>query len=253
MRLPPADVPRRHERRDGRAGDHRGHRADVGAQAAPGQREREHRRLPTAKPHTRARGEAVASAPPSPSRPTAASAISSSLPAPKKREPSTGFGPEQRAARRAPSRARGRPRAAPTATAAGRTSARGHGRVRSVARASAAHATATISPSTGADGASPPVSSSTLGSHIAASRTTRPGSRASRRASPASPAIATAPINPSQITAQRRGPRSVSRLRSSERSAGLASPARLDRLSRHVVGDRRRRAARARWARRRWS
>ena len=33
-----------------------------------------------------------------------------------------------------------------------------------------------------------------------------------------------APINPSQITAHRRGPRSVSRFRSSERSAGLASP-----------------------------
>ena len=125
---------------------------------------------------------------------------------------------------RAPSQARGRPRAAPTATAAGTTSARGHGRVRSVARASAAHAAATIIPSTGAEGASRPVSSSTLGSHIAASRTTRPGNRASRRARPARPAIATAPINPSQITAHRRGPRSVSRFRSSERSAGLALP-----------------------------
>ena len=51
-----------------------------------------------------------------------------------------------------------------------------------------------------------------------------PGSRASRRTSPASPAIATAPISPSQITAHRRGPRSVSRFRSSDRSAGLASP-----------------------------
>ena len=139
---------------------------------------------------------------------------------------------------RAPSRAPGRPRAAPPRPRPAGPAPAAMGRVRSVARASAAHATATIIPSTGADGASRPVSSSTLGSHIAASRTTRPGSRGSRRASPAMPGDRDGPDQPEpdhgpSARAEVREP--VSQLGEIRRT-GVAPC--LDRLSRHVVGDR---------------
>ena len=120
----------------------------------------------------------MASKPPSPSSPTAASAISSSLPAPKKREPEHGVRARAASAARGPTRARGRRRAAtppprPAPPARGTTGGCG----RSPAQAPRTPP-ATINPSTGREGAIAAVSSRMLGSHIAASSTARPGNRA---------------------------------------------------------------------------
>ena len=101
-----------------------------------------------------------------------------------------------------------------------------------------AHATATITPSTGADGASPPVRSSTLGSHIAAGRT---DATRQPRIAPRKPRDAGDRDRPDQPEPDHcPSPRAevgepVAQLGEIRRTGVAAG---LDRLSRHVVGNR---------------
>ena len=239
MRLPPADVrpptraPRRSRRRPPWAPRRRrrpgGPRPCANASTPP----------PTAKPHTRARGEAVASAPPSPSRPDRGERDLELVAGAEEARAEHGVRAEQRAAHQHPSRAPGRPRAAPTATAAGSDQ-----RPRPRARCGPSRARALrtrrrrSAPRPARRERAPPVSRSTLGSHIAASRTTRPGSRASRRASPAEPGKRDGPDQPEpdhRPAARAEVGEPVAQLREIRRARVAA---RLDRLARHVVGDR---------------
>ena len=254
MRLPPAMSPAATSAATVAPAITRRHGADVGAQPAPAISEREHPAADREAPHARARrgGRERAAEPEQADRgerdlelvagaEEARAEHAGSGPSSERR---TSSEPSARSADVQRHRDRGRQRRARAARAGcGRSRARAlrtrrrrsaprPARRERARRSAAARSAATARPAAA----------------------TRPGSRGSRRASAGDAGDQRrAPISPSQITAQRRGPRSVSRLRSSDRSAGARVAARLDRLARHVVGDRRRRAARARSARRRWS
>ena len=195
---PPRDRARRHQRRDGRAGHDRRDGAHVGT-SRPHASVKASAPPPSAKPHTRARVEAVASAPPSRAgRPRRGRSRARSR---RRRSASRAPG-SGRAASGAPARtrARGRPRAgrrrprrgprAPAATGAG-------GRWPARAAAAARHDHALEqggwrerAPSAGH------ARQPHRGQQQHAARQQR-----SRRAAATRPAIATAPISPSQITA----------------------------------------------------
>ena len=219
----PADVPRRHQRRHGRAGDHRGHRADVGAQAAPGHGEREHPAPHGEAPHANARGSGRERA----AEPEQAHRGERDLELVSRAEEARaedGVRAEERAAHQL------RAERQVGHVQRHRDRRRQDQRPRPWAACGPSRGRA---PRTRRRRSAPPPEPREPAHRSAAARsgaTSRPAGRRApatvRRVAQArqAPAIATAPIRPSQITAHRRGPRSVSRFRSSERSAGLASP-----------------------------
>ena len=171
MRLPPGDLPGGNQRRDGRAGDHRRHRAHVGAQPAPAEREREHPAADREAPDAGARrgGRERAAEPEQPDRGERDLELVADAEEARARAPGSGPSSERRSRSEPSARSA---TCSTTATAAG-SSDRPRPRPQAVGRERerAAAAGDDQRPRPSADGASAPVSSSTVGSHIAASST----------------------------------------------------------------------------------
>ena len=223
MRAPPGDAAGRRERRHGGAGDHGRHGADVGAEAAPGQREREHSPSHRESPHARARRRGR-QRPAQPEQPDDREGDLDLVAGAEEARSQHGVRTQQRAAQVIRSerevgdmqadRDRGRhdERPVPRPDAVRRQRERGtrprHDQRldRGRRRDAGGHEQHARQPHRREQQRAP--------------RQARVAPRDSRRLRRS----ASAPIRPSQITPQRRGPRSVRRLRSSDRSAGLASP-----------------------------